>query len=75
MVWWVEYLALSLLWLRSLQRHRQDPWLGNFCKNFLAGAAKKKNQIKWEFLLWHNRMGSVSAAPRHRFDPQPDSVG
>lgn len=27
------------------------------------------------FPLWHNRIGSISAAPGHRFDPQPSTVG
>ena len=28
-----------------------------------------------EFLLWHNGIGGISAAPGHRFDPQPSTVG
>ena len=32
------------------------------------------NTIHMEFLLWCNRIGNVSAAPRHRFNPQ-HSIG
>ena len=28
-----------------------------------------------KFLLWHNRMGSVPAAPGYRFDPWPGTAG
>ena len=34
---------------------------------------KKKIQVK-DFLLWHNRIGNVSGALGHRFNPQPDTV-
>ena len=28
-----------------------------------------------EFPLWHNGIGSISAEPGCRFDPQPSTVG
>ena len=28
-----------------------------------------------EFLLWHKGIGSVSAVPGHRFNPQTSTVG
>lgn len=36
--------------------------------------ANKKNRFL-EFLLWHNRVGSVSEVPGDRFDPWPSVVG
>ena len=30
---------------------------------------------KWEFLLWLNGIGGISAAPGHGFDPWPGTVG
>lgn len=32
-------------------------------------------KLLWEFPLWRNGTGDVSAAPGHRLDPWPSTVG
>ena len=38
--------------------------------SFSAGGGEQKYPEQ-EFLMWHNRTGGASAAPRHRFNPWP----
>ena len=46
-----------------------------FCfGNFLLEKLTITNISKQEFLLWHNGISGISAAPGFRFDPQLDTV-
>ena len=41
-----------------------------------TNTAEKITQLKkWEFPLWHNRIGSILRALGHRFKPWPSTVG
>ena len=46
-----------------------------FGRAFKTGICVLMKETLQEFSLWHNRIGGISAAPGHRFDPWPSRVG
>ena len=71
-------LVLLWLWCKVVTAALRQPQVWEL--PYVLGVAlkrkeKKKKTGELEFLLWHNRISSISAVPRPRFNPWPGTTG